>query len=171
MSRLSKELAKQAAKHGICEEWRSELRSQSDIDAMLDMYIKGIDFCLSNEYPTNDFIRKNFKGKMEHKGIHLDEKASIENDKKAVLLGDCDVMFTAKEYSVCEVFVKHNSKVRVSATDNSFTVIDMFDNSSVYVHANGNAKVRINRYGGHLDFVEDENAIVKVVDKNSKKYE
>ena len=70
---LSKELAERARKKGICKEWHDELLSLKDKDKMIKMYLRGIDFCLSNDYPENDFIRSYFKGAMEKYGVFLDD--------------------------------------------------------------------------------------------------
>jgi hypothetical protein len=50
---LAKELARQAKKKGICKPWYNELKSLNgdNINAMAQMYLKGIDFCLANDYP------------------------------------------------------------------------------------------------------------------------
>ena len=59
--KLSKELARQAKAKGICAPWHAQLLTLQDKEAMVDMYLKGIDFCLANDYPKNDFIRTHFK--------------------------------------------------------------------------------------------------------------
>lgn len=61
---LAKELARQAKKKGICKPWYNELKSLNgdNINAMAQMYLKGIDFCLANDYPDNGFIRTHFQG-------------------------------------------------------------------------------------------------------------
>ena len=56
---LAKELARQAKKKGICKPWYNELKSLNgdNINAMAQMYLKGIDFCLANDYPDNGLER------------------------------------------------------------------------------------------------------------------
>ena len=90
--KIGKELAKQAKTIGICEEWYSQLITTNDVEKLAEMYLKGIDFCLSNEYPSIDFMRKNFKGKIEIFGIHIDRKINAVNEKTVVALGTCSGM-------------------------------------------------------------------------------
>lgn len=168
--KLNKELAKQAKNHGICKEWHADLKSTEDIEKMLDMYLKGIDFCLSNDYPKNDFIRANFKGKMEHKGIHLDERLNVVNERKVVCLGNCFGTVETDSFHVSEVFVKNGSEIIITARGNSFVMIDMFDDSQVTVYVKDNAKVCINHYGGDFFRNEDNNGMIKVIEKYSKTY-
>ena len=51
--KLSKELARQAKAKGICTPWHNELQNLQNKEAMVEMYLKGIDFCLANDYPTS----------------------------------------------------------------------------------------------------------------------
>lgn len=170
MNATAKELAKMAKKKGICDEWYKELKRLNNKPAMVDMYLRGIDFCLANDYPDNDYIRANFKGVMEDQGVFLDDKISLTNYRKCVALGNTHGEVRVSQYKVCEVFVKHNANLTVTAEDNAFVEIDMFDDSNLSVIATGNAKIHINRYGGALTVKEEDSGTVKVVEKDSKTY-
>lgn len=170
MSKIGKELAKDAKINGICKDWYKDLKTTDDIDQLLDMYLRGIDFCLSNDYPTNDYIRANFKGKMEHKGIYLDDQLLAVNARKVVALGRCTGSIEVDEFNVCEVFIKHESEATVTAEGNSFVMIDMFDNSSLSVIAHDQAKVCVNHYGGEIIFRKEGKGVVKIIEKNKKTY-
>lgn len=168
--KLNRELARMASANGICTDWLTTLKETTDIDALLDMYIKGIDFCLSTDYPSNDYIRKHFKGRMEHKGIHLDEEVSGENDRVCVLLGRSTGDVHVGGYNVSEVFLKHTSELTLKVEDKAFVMVDMFDNSKLSLVAIGEAKVCVNHYGGELIYHEEDNAKIKVIYKNKKTY-
>ena len=106
---LAKELARQAKKKGICKPWYNELKSLNgdNINAMAQMYLKGIDFCLANDYPDNGFIRTHFKGKMEQYGVFLDDDIKIENKPKCVCLGATCGRIEITGFNVCEIYAKH----------------------------------------------------------------
>lgn len=167
---LSRKLAKQAKAKGICQEWHDQLRELDNKDAMIDMYLRGIDFCLANDYPNNDFIRANFKGFMEHKGVFLDDNINVENKPKCVCLGATCGCVAVKDFEVCEIFVKHQSKITVEAKDNAFVVIDIFDDAIVDIHAHDRAKVCVNHYGGTITQNATGNSVVKIREKNKKTY-
>lgn len=172
--KIAKELAKEAKRKGICEPWYNDLKMLGDNKkAMVAMYVKGIDFCLSNDYPSNEYIRENFKGVMEDFGVFLDDTINLVNYKRCIALGRTKGRVEIASYGVCEVFAKHDSELRIIAKDNAFVEIDIFDNAVVYVHAQDRAKVHINRYGGNIisDPIEDGNlAMVKIVEKHKKTY-
>lgn len=168
--KLSKELAKQAKVKGICAPWHAQLLTLDDKDAMLDMYLKGIDFCLANDFPSNDFIRENFKGSMEHKGIFLDETINVANMPKCVCLGTTTGRIIVNVYEVCEIFAKHDAALNVVARDNAFVMIDVFDDAVVNIHASDRAKVCVNHYGGEIKKIITDDAVVKIREKNKKTY-
>lgn len=171
MNTIAKELAKQAKSKGICEDWHKELKALTDKRAMVDMYIRGIDFCLSNDYPSNDYIRANFKGVMEEKGVFLDDEINLVNFRYCVALGTTQGDVNISGYKVCEVFAKHQSSLNIIAKDDAFVMIDAFDNSRLSISACGNSNVCVNIYGkAIIDAQEKDNAHVKVVHKNKKTY-
>jgi hypothetical protein len=166
--KLSKELAKQAKKFKICREWYDELKSLDNKKAMVAMYVKGIDFCLSNDYPSNEFIRANFKGVMEEYGVFLDDDVALTNVERCVALGKVKGCVEINGFNVCEVFAKHNSELTVVAKGNAFVMIDMFDDAVISVCAEDRSRVCVNRYGGTLmtsAVKPDDRAVVKVIEK------
>lgn len=168
---LSKELAKQAAGYGICKEWHKDLLSLKDKKAMVEMYLRGIDFCLSNDYPSNDFIRKNFGDIIAQYNIYVDGFVMAANPEQLVALGSTTGNVRVNDFGVSRIYVKHNSKLKIKAEDNAFVMIDVFDNSSVEVEASESAKVCINRYGDSKVLYNSKGvATIKVVDKHKKTY-
>lgn len=169
--KLSKELAKQAQKLNICQEWHDELKTLEDKRIMVQMYLKGVDFCLANDYPNNTFIRANFKGVMEEFGVFLDDEINLINTEKCVALGATKGRVEIDNFNVSEVFIKHESALNVIAKDNAFVMIDAFDNTVVMIHAQDNAKVCVNKYGNatiHSNHIDS--AMVKIIEKQKKTY-
>lgn len=169
---LNKELAHAAKKKGICEDWFKDLLNTEDKGKLIEMYLKGIDFCLSNEYPSLSFIRENFVGAMEPYGVFLDEEIKAENSRHVVVLGNCSGTADYSGFEVGQVFAKHNAKLTVTAKDSSFVMIDVFDNAEVEVIASDNAKICVNNYGGRVTTQSSEpgNSVIKIIRKHSKTY-
>lgn len=171
--RLSKTLAKEAKRKGICREWHTALKSLTDRKAMVEMYLRGIDFCLKNDYPANDFIKTHFGDIAPQLGVFVDCEISVENSPKYVCLGTTFGIIKTNAFSVAEIFAKHQSELNVLATDNAFVMIDIFDDAVVNIHAHDRAKVCVNKYGdgGRVNIVEESaEAQVKIRVKNSKTY-
>lgn len=167
---LSKELAALARENNICKEWHDELLSLKDKDAMCEMYLRGIDFCLSNNYPGNDFIRSHFKGSMERHGVFLDENIKVENKPKCVCLGACSGTVVVDNYNTCELFVKDNSEITLEAGGNAFVMVDVFDKSKLMINARDKAKVCVNHYDGMVTESATDVAMIKIREKNKTTY-
>ena len=168
--KLNNKLAEMARKAGICEEWFTRLMSTEDKDKLIKMYLEGIDFCLSNEYPDNEFIRRHFVGTCEAYGIYLDEQIATLNSMHVVALGCCTGTAEYTDFVVGQVFVKHTGKLTITASGNSFIMVDVFDEAQIEIQATDNAKVCVNQYGGNISEKKDGNAVVKVIRKQSKTY-
>jgi len=169
--KLSKELAKEAKRKGICESWYKELKTLDDKRAMVRMYLEGIDFCLANDFPNNDYIRANFKGMMEDLGIFLDDTIDLVNAEKCIALGATKGRVEINGFGVSEVFVKNESDLNIIAKDNAFVMVDVFDNAVVMIHAQDNAKMCINKYGNAtIHSTKTGSAMVKIIEKHKKKY-
>lgn len=171
MRRNVKELAKQAKLSGICSEWYEELKEIRNVEELATMYIRGIDFCLSNDFPSNEYLKR-FKGKFEPFGIHLDEDFANINGRKIVILGKSSAKVDITEFSVSEVFVKNASRLDVSASGHSFVMIDAFDNSEVFVSSFDEAKIVVNKYGNaKVTIVENaKQSMIRIINKGKKTY-
>lgn len=170
---LSKILAKEAKKKGICKEWHQELKKLTDRRAMAEMYLRGIDFCLKNNYPSNDFIKAEFGDIAPLMGVFVDSEISVENKPKCVCLGATFGNIKTNGFNVCEIFAKHDSELNIIAADNAFVMVDIFDNSFVNIYIHDRAKVCVNQYGENatVKIIEnDADAQVKIRVKHSKTY-
>jgi len=167
--KLNKELAKEAAIKGICEDWYKKLRKTEDKHALIKMFLDGIDFCISEDYPSPKFF-KLFDGIRQQYGIFRDEPIQTENFQYVVALGKCEGTAKYTGYEVGQVFVKHESKLTVIASENSFVMIDIFDDSIIEINASENAKVCVNQYGGQIVSIEHGQSTIKVIHKQSKTY-
>jgi len=165
-----KELAVEARRKGICQEWHDQLLRTKTVKELAEMYLKGIDFCLLNDYPSNDFIKRHFRGQTELFGIYLDEHISAQNKRKIVALGNCAGRIEVTGYGVSEIFLKHNSKLTVIVSDHAFVMVDIFDNANLRIIASGDAKVCINRYSGLIEAEQLDKAAIKIIEKHRKTY-
>lgn len=146
---LVDQLKQDGVAKGLCRIWRGKLRSGVSMEDLIKLYIKGIDFCISEDYPTLDFIRSNFKGKCEPYGAFVDDEISErKNAPDTVLNGFCKAMLEYDGYSVSRAFIRHDSQVAINASDYAMVTIDAFDNANLVVATAGqDAQVFVNLYG------------------------
>ncbi len=134
---------------GLCRLWQMKLKSGLDVAELSDLYIRGIDFCISEDYPTIDFLRDNFKGKCEPYGIYIDDEVTGANNiKNAVFNGNCKAMLEYDGFSVSNIYARHNTQASVNVSENALVTIDAFDNSRLVVAVSGNSAIAfVNLYG------------------------
>lgn len=146
---LADQLKQDGVTKGLCRLWRGKLKAGMNIESMIQLYIKGIDFCISEDYPTLEFIRDNFRGKCEPFGAFVDDEISErKNAPDTVLNGVCKAMLDYDSYSVSRIYIRHNSQAAINVSDHAIVTIDAFDNSNLIVATAGeDAQVLVNLYG------------------------
>ena len=167
---VNTELALEARQNGICTEWFNRLQKTTDKGELVKMYLEGIDFCLSNEYPSRAYIREHFVGMCEEYGVFLDEAIETENFRHVVALGTCYGSASYNGFSVGQVFAKHDSNITIQASGNAFVMVDIFDDTEVKVIASDSAKVCVNKYGGVVEASSTGKAIIKIINKTKSRY-
>lgn len=134
---------------GLCRPWQGKLHIGLSTEELVKLYIQGIDFCISEDYPTLDFLREHFRGKCEPFGVYVDDEIPpTKNKPDMVLNGACKALVEYDGYSVSRLYVRHDSEVAVIVSDNAIVTIDLFDNATLHLSVIGNdANVSINAYG------------------------
>ena len=128
--------------------WQMKLKQGLSVQSLVELFIRGIDFCIKKDYPTLGFMRKNFKGTCEAYGAYVDDEVVERNRQNVVLNGDCKAMLEYDGYVVSNIYIRHNSKAAVSVGDHAVVTIDAFDNSYLAIAVAGSdARVFVNVYG------------------------
>ena len=169
---LVEQLRKDGTEKGLCRLWQMKLRGNLDTEALVRLYIKGIDFCICEDYPTLDFLRAHFKGNSEPYGVYIDEDMpTLANKADLVLNGACRGMLEYDGYSVSRLYVRHTSETAVNVSDHAVLTIDVFDHAKVHLSVVGDdASVILNVYGStaQIDFVDGEKPSCVIVNYNNK---
>ncbi len=167
---LNRQLIEDGKAKGLCRQYQGLLDRSQTIEDMVRLFIRGIDFCIKNDYPTLEFMRANFKGKSEPFGGYVDDEITgLRNAPDIVMNGGCKALLEYDEYSVSRIYIRHSSQAAVNVSDHAIVTIDAFDNSHLVVAvAGGNAQVIVNKYGDAQ--VECIGSGIKVNSINKKTY-
>lgn len=169
---LTEELRITGMQHDLCTPWQKMLLNAKDKETLVKMYLRGIDFCIGNDYPSVEYMERHFKGVCEKFGVFVNELVDMKNSLKIVTVGYCSGVVSYDGYSAGQVFVKHDSRLDIVADDHANVTIDCFDNSIVSIKAIESAVVTVFRYtGAVVNIVErSASANVKIVDKGKNTY-
>ena len=155
----------------ICVDGVAELKLATSIDDFLAIYLKYIDFCLSENFPSNADLIKYGNDHLIANGIYIDTPANLLNKSTAVLLGNSSGVAKYFGHPVGQIYMKDQSALNLHCIDNTFLVIDLFGNAELTVKASGNAKVLVNIYGKAKVFPTSlEKASIKIVNKLKSSY-
>lgn len=166
-------LRDRAKQNNICGEWYEDILTKKSIGDLAQMYFDGIDFCLNCRYPTKEeFLRLFDKDSLNKVNIHIDNTIQLKNIKQAVFMGNCKGVIEQSGYIAGELYAVDQGDITIIAKGNAFTVIDAFDNVTLSIKAQDNARVCVNLYGNSRiisDSVQD-NAYIKKVIKGTNIY-
>lgn len=129
---VSDMLKAEAIKNGLCSTWTDEWGHPTK-EQLVDMYIRGLDFCILHNYPSNEFIKKHFGDIAIMKGVYTDMKVNAENPDIAILNGNCTGQIVLNGYNSRDIHVRHNSKVKIIVRDCAKAFIRVYDKAHAIV--------------------------------------
>lgn len=166
---LVEQLKNDGIAKGLCQAWQDKLKPGVSMERLVKLFIRGIDFCVKNDFPTLDFMRNNFKGKCEPYGAYVDDVFASENIPDVVLNGECDAKLTYSGYTVSRVVIRHSSKANITIYGHSCVTIDVFDNGKLdLVTVGTRCKVIVYQYGNSI--VNYGGTCAKIINKNKNSY-
>ena len=148
---MNRTLREQAREHGLCDKWYKEWDVNGDKQYLLDLYKKGLDFSLKQDWFSYDLIKANFPHELLlGNGIFLDHQVYGENMQTAIVLGSSDGELKYEGFVVGNVYARHTSKLSISVSDGAKVFIDCRDDCKVSVTCDGYSKVFVYHHGGEV---------------------
>jgi len=160
MEKVSEELKEKAIKLGLCEQWTNEWEKE-DKDSLCEKYVKGIDFCIMHDYPTQKYMKDNFEGVMQNHGIFVDDTKKENNLSKAVINGLSIMDMYYDKFHVGTIYLRHNSALNIEVKDFAKVFIFTYDKCILNVKCSGNAIVYVYNHGGSINYNSNENILVR----------
>jgi hypothetical protein len=151
---LQELLKTQAIELGLCQQWQDEWGTP-DVDALCDKFIRGIDFCIKHDFPKVVEINYHFhREDLERNGIFTQPGviARSEGQKHVITMGESVVDVFVPDYSICDIYIRHNSKVNLHAGANSFVYFTILDNGKITIkEKQDGARIKCSYYSGVIN--------------------
>lgn len=157
---VSEMLKDEAIKYGLCVAWTNEWGSPTK-EQLVDMYIKGLDFCILNNYPSNKFIKEHFGKIAEDKGVYTDKKLDIINPPIAILNGKCTGTITLSGFISRDIYVRHNSRIKIVIKDAAKASIRIYDNAYVTIENETGSRIFAYKYSTDSTIVTTGNVLIR----------
>lgn len=128
-----------ARKKGLCDAWTSEWNDNCSDDELIYKFVEGQNFCLKYDVPGINILRSTENEVLLNHNVYCDYKGTIHNptddlqQKRIVICGDSDIDIILDGYTICDIFIHHNSNVRIFTKDNAIC----------YVNVAGSAKISV----------------------------
>lgn len=158
---LSERLKKEAVALGLCRQWQREWKRGTDMNELADKFICGLDFCIEHDWPSCEFIKREFPLPVRHAhGVYVDEDVSeTENTGTLVLMGGTKAVLSFGGMSVKDIYVRHNSELSLRVEGDAKVFMTVYDNAVIHLTQDESAKVFVYRYGGTVN--TDGRAVVR----------
>lgn len=147
---LREKLIYEGRRHGICTEGMKRIMSE-DKDAMVDYYIRIIDWCLENGYPDLETLRSEFSG-FEEKGIYVGKTFAGEvfDKLQTYVFHDCKgtirVDMDYKNAVIPMLYFANGCDIRVECEQKNIPAIKIpvyvFGNNDIIAADNDNVKFK-----------------------------
>lgn len=128
---LSDMMKREAIAHGLCDQWTSEWADDTDKDALVEKFVKGIDFCIKNDWPSVEQI-KMFLPEANMHGVYADQAFSVRNPSVVIANGSCDGTVLVDD-GISTVWVRHTSKIFVRVRRGGVCFLRLLDDCDVKV--------------------------------------
>ena len=147
---IGKHLKSQALQLGACQQGLDNLENLNEQE-LINRYIHFVDFAISANFPTNEFIKKNFdKALLEHNNIFVDSVIEKRNARQVVVIqGESSGSLFFDGFVTSDVYVRHDSDIAIDCSRMSKIFISVYDNSKVRVTQRDGASVYVYLHGNN----------------------
>lgn len=98
------------------------------LEELMNLFLtpQGIEFCISNNFPSRDILSRLKEHNLTRMGIHIDGgRKTLKNQKIVVLAGDCDYMLEYNTLShACKVVLLHGARAKIRASEFSVVKVE-----------------------------------------------
>lgn len=141
-------LKSQAIGLGLCQQW-TDGWGKCNEQELINRFLHGIDFCIKHDWPSNEYIKKNFDRETLHRNnIYVDEDVQRRNPRQIVVIqGRSTGTVLYDGYTVADVYVRHDSEVTIDCSRMSKVFISVYDRAKVNVIQKDGASVYVYLHG------------------------
>ncbi|MGL6039079.1 MAG: hypothetical protein ACRC0E_09385 [Soonwooa sp.] len=142
---IGKEIALEAKKYALCDPWYKRMLKITQFKDLADMYFRGDDWSMKNDFPRLNTLRK-YKGGVLPYQMYVDFRGVVNNISKGAFFGNTEATIEISDYEVSKLIIRHNSTVKLIAKGNAIVCINALDNAKIDIQCLENAQVTVYNY-------------------------
>lgn len=146
-----KELKQEAKKLNACDKGLAKwCELQDDLD-LVKKYVKEIEFCAKHDFPSVEYIKKNFSKDVLHRGgVWVDEEVNQLFTRRTVLNGHCVGKVEVMGITGRVIHIRHTSEMELIASGASRLFIHLYDDAKLKVKTTMRGRVYVYQHGGEI---------------------
>lgn len=134
IKKINRELRAQAVKLGLCGQWQKKWDRDLTQEELVELYVDGIDFGIRHDWPSAEYMAKNFDHEVLHEnGVWVNEEAEESFKGRMVLNGSCAGDLHFGGIDVVTIYVRHTSSVRIVVDGYAMVFVMLYDKASVEI--------------------------------------
>jgi hypothetical protein len=144
----TQEIILKAKEKGLCKDYLSQFKSDNSLKNLCEKYFIGSDWAIEKDFPSLEILRK-VKEQTKQYGLFTDHTDNIENVKKVAIFGNSKLDLYANDFSVNEIYIRHDSDVKINGNQYAYMIIIVLDNSKVSIQCLDQSKAVVYVYGNN----------------------
>lgn len=165
LQQLRKELADEAKAKGICSEWYEFILNAPSKERLVNLFIKGQDFCEENNYPSPK-LRAEFADIRNRYGVFCaDDIIAARSQRTVIAFDKAKGKAEYDNFDVGSVSARGNSEIHITARNNALVVVSISEGAKAEITASDKARVSVILHGGECKTQATEQANIKITDK------
>lgn len=143
-------IALAAKRVGCCWGYRWRILRAKDSGQLLDLYAKGIRFCIKKDCPSIEMLSKySTREELGGRGIYINEnlEGKESRHRTMVALGGCSGHLHYGGFLICRIVAKNDAVLDITVDDHALLMADILDRAKVTFHVKDKARLTIYRYG------------------------
>lgn len=134
MKNLDEILKQEAQALNACNKAMRNFPKENDEGELIELWKTHIDFALANDWPSTSFMKSNFsRSTLNEHLIYVDEHINIKDAPSGVYVinGDCSGEIRFSPWTAATIYVRHNSKISITALRFAKIFVHVYDDSEV----------------------------------------
>lgn len=163
----SKYIKMMAMQKGMCQSWENKWKNNMTDAELADLYIRGLDFCIEQNFPSNEYIVENFdKTFLNKNGIYVNDDNIKVSDLSGIFVvqGESAGEMHFGHYDAATIWVRHESELMIDVHGFAWVFVHVLDDSKVSVYQYGDSNVTIKNHSKTSSVITTGN--VKYIEKN-----
>lgn len=124
----------------ICREWTEEMHKDGSLKQLCKMWFDGSDWSTENNFPDLSVL-KNYRGESDLYGLFTDRKGVVNALPQMAFFGESDVTIKLDKYAVCQIYIRHNSRVKIITDETVIVEVNMYDSAKLEHDDRGNINI------------------------------